>query len=201
MVARPQRGFLVIDFGPILGVLLVLTPPMWVALSYNRFVAQRNGVRTTWAGVDVQLQRRHDLIPNLVETVRGYAAHERAVFENVTRIREEARRLDLDPGVSPAGQAPVEDQLSAATRQLFAVAEAYPDLRASDNFLHLQRQLVETEDRLAAARRLYNIEVMELNRRVESVPSNIIAGWFGFERADFFELRDPGATSPPEVSL
>lgn len=190
-----------LPIGPILVVLLVLIPLIWLAVSYNRFVSQRNGVRTSWAGVDVQLQRRHDLIPNLVETVRGYATHEREVLENVTRIREEARRADLDPDVSPAGQAPVEDRLSGATRQLFAVAEAYPDLKASDNFTHLQRQLVETEDRLAAARRLYNIEVMELNRRVESFPSNIVAGMFGFEKADFFELRDPGATSPPQVSL
>lgn len=188
------------DAWPVILVLLLL-PPIWLMVSYNRFVSQRNAVRTTWAGVDVQLQRRHDLIPNLVETVKGYAAHERAVFENVTRIRSEAIRADQDPEVRPAGQAPIEDQLSAATRQLLAVAESYPDLTASDNFLHLQRQLVETEDRLAAARRLYNIDVMELNRRVEAFPSNVVAGWFGFEKADYFELRDPAATSPPQISL
>lgn len=188
------------DVWPVI-VILALLPLLWLAISYNRFVSQRNAVRTTWAGVDVQLQRRHDLIPNLVETVRGYAGHERAVFENVTRIRSEAVRVDQDPEVGPGGQAPIEDQLSGATRQLLAVAESYPDLKASDNFLHLQRQLVETEDRLAAARRLYNIDVMELNRRVEAFPSNLIAGWFNFEKADFFELRDPAATSPPQVFL
>jgi len=182
-------------------VLLGLVPLVGLIVSYNRFVAQRAGVESSWSGVDVQLQRRHDLIPNLVEAVKGYAEHERAVLERVTRARTAAVTADRDPEAGPREQARCEDELAGATRGLLAVAEGYPDLKASTNFLQLQAQLVETEDRLAAARRLYNLEVRGLNRRVEAFPSNVVAGLFGFSRADYFELTDPAATAPPAVAL
>lgn len=171
-----------------------------VVLSYNRFVSQRAGVESSWSGIDVQLQRRHDLIPNLVETVRAYAAHERDVLEQVVRARTAAVAADQDPAAGPAEQARREDALTAATRGLLAVAEGYPELQAARNFRDLQAQLVETEDRIAAARRLYNIEVRGLNRRVEAFPSNVVAGVFRFPRREYFELADPGAVTPPSVA-
>ncbi len=172
-----------------------------VAVSYNRFVAQRAGIESSWSGVDVQLQRRHDLIPNLVETVRAYAAHERHVLDQVTAARTAAVAADRDPAAGPGEQARREDALTGATHRLLAVAEAYPDLQAATNFRQLQAQLVETEDRIAASRRLYNLEVRALNRRVEAVPSNVVASLFGFRRAEYFELQDPGAATPPSVEV
>lgn len=172
-----------------------------LALSFNRFVSQRAGVESSWSGVDVQLQRRHDLIPNLVETVRAYAAHEREILERVTRARADAVSADQDPAAGPAEQARREEALTSAAHGLLAVAEGYPDLKASTNFLQLQAQLTETEDRIAAARRLYNIEVRGLNRRVEAFPSNLVASMFRFDRAEYFELADPGAAEPPPVGL
>lgn len=169
-------------------------------VSYNRFMAQRAGVGSSWAGVDVQLQRRHDLIPNLVETVRAYAAHERTVLDRVTAARTAAVDADRDPAAGPGEQARREEALTSATHGLLAVAEAYPDLQAATGFRQLQAQLVETEDRIAAARRLYNIEVRGLNRRVEAVPSNLVARIFGIDRAEYFELADPGAATVPEVT-
>ncbi len=187
---------------PVVAVVVspVLLVVLWLALSYNRFASQRASIASTWAGIDVQLQRRHDLVPNLVETVRGYAAHERAVFEQVTRARAEAVRAEADPTVDPAGMARAESSLSGATRALLAVAEGYPDLQAARNFRDLQAQLVETEDRLSAARRLYNIEVQHLNRRVEAFPSNLVASMFGFDPATYFELTDLAARRPPSVA-
>ena len=179
------------------GVLVALG--ILVAISYNRFVAQRAGIESAWAGVDVQLQRRHDLIPNLVETVRGYADHERAVLEGVTAARQAAVAADRDPAAGPSEQADRDRALTTATRGLLAVAESYPDLQASTGFRQLHAQLVETEDRIAAARRLYNLEVRALNRRVEAVPSNLVASMFGFSRAEYFELDDPATAAPPLV--
>ena len=179
-----------------LGVLVLLA----LAVSYNRFVAQRAGVESSWSGVDVQLQRRHDLIPNLVETVRGYAAHERELFDRVTAARAAAVTADRDPATGPAEQARREEDLTAAAHGLLAVAEAYPELQAATSYRQLQAQLVETEDRIAAARRLYNIEVRGLNRRVEAFPSNLVASTFGFTRAEYFELSDPTAGLRPDVS-
>lgn len=181
----------------LLGVVVVVA--VLVVLSYNRFVAQRAGVESTWSGVDVQLQRRHDLIPNLVATVHGYAAHEREVLQQVTAARTAAVMADRDPDAGPADQARHEDALTGAVHRLFAVAESYPDLTASASFRDLQAQLVETEDRIAASRRLYNLEVRGLNRRVEAFPSTLVAAAFGFTRAEYFELSDPGAASPPVV--
>ena len=175
---------------------------LYVVVAYNRFVAQRQSIRSTWSGIDVQLQRRHDLIPNIVDTVKAYAEHERQVLEAVTQARARAVEADADPSAGPQEQARAENILTGALRRLFAVAEAYPDLKASDNFLSLQHQLTETEDRIAASRRLYNIEVQHYNRRVEAVPSNIIAGLFGFERENYFEIEDHALVdTPPRASF
>jgi LemA protein len=184
----------------VLIVLLVVVVLIVIAgiASYNRFVSQRNLVRDAWANIDTELRRRYDLIPNLVETVKGYASHEREVFENVTKARAAATAATG----SPAEQAAAEGPLVAALRQLFAVVENYPDLKANQNFLALQSELSNTEDRLQTARRFYNANVRDYNRRVQSFPSNVIAGWFGFKEEQFFEvdetLREAG---PPQVSF
>ena len=167
----------------ILGLVLVLG--LAAVASYNRFVTQRNLIRDAFANIDTELRRRYDLIPNLVETVRGYASHERETFENVTRARAAAQAATG----SPAEQAAAEGPLVAALRQLFAVAENYPQLRANENFLALQQELGNTEDRIQASRRFYNANVRDYNRRVQSVPSNIIASMFNFKEEEFFEVE------------
>jgi LemA protein len=168
----------------ILGLVL-LTLLVGVA-SYNRFVTQRNLIRDAFANIDTELRRRYDLIPNLVETVRGYAAHERETFEAVTKARAAA----VAATGSPAAQAAAEGPLVAALRQLLAVAENYPDLKANQNFLHLQAELTNTEDRIQTSRRFYNANVREYNERVQSVPSNIIASMFGFPEEAYFEIEE-----------
>jgi len=165
--------------------------------SYNRLVTLRQRVKEAWADIDVQLKRRHDLIPNLVETVKGYATHEREVFDAVTRARAAA----ASPGASPAQQAQQEGVLGQALGRLFAVAEAYPDLKASTNFLELQRELTETEDRIAAGRRFYNANVRALNTRVESFPSNLVASTFGFHKEEYFEVEDEAVRTAPTVDF
>jgi LemA protein len=179
----------------VLGIIVVLA--IAVVVSYNRFVRQRNLVQESWRQVDVELHRRHDLIPNLVETVKGYASHERGTLEAVTT----ARAVAAAPGSTPAEQAQQENVLQQALRQLFAVAEAYPDLKASTNFQQLQSQLAETEDRIAAGRRFYNANVRALNTRVESFPSAIIAKMFSFQRAEYFTADDPEVRQAPGVSF
>ena len=176
---------------------VVLLVAVALVVSYNRFVSQRNLVAESWRQIDVELHRRHDLIPNLVETVKGYASHERGVFEAVT----EARAAAASPGATPAVQAQQEGVLGQALGRLFAVAEAYPDLKASTNFLELQRQLTETEDRIAAGRRFYNANVRALNTRVESFPSNIVASTFNFKQAEYFEVEDVAIRSAPTVDF
>lgn len=178
----------------VLAVLFVLAVLvlLWGISAYNRFVRLRNLVQEAWRQIDVELQRRHDLIPNLVETVKGYAAHERGVFEEVTK----ARALASSPASGPAEQAANENVLTQALGRLFAVAEAYPDLRASENFQSLQAELANTEDRIAAGRRFYNANVRELNTRVETFPANIVAGMFGFARAEYFETDDLARVAP-----
>lgn len=176
---------------------LALIAVIWGVATYNGFVRLRNLVQEAWRQIDVELHRRHDLIPNLVETVKGYAAHERAVFDEVTAARAAA----ATPGSSPAEQAVQENQLTAALGRLFAVAEAYPQLRAADNFLALQAELTNTEDRIAAGRRFYNANVRQLNTKVESFPSNLIAGWFHFSRAEYFEAEDPAVRAVPTVDF
>ena len=167
--------------------------------SYNRFVSQRNLVRDAWANIDTELRRRYELIPNLVETVKGYASHEREVFENVTK----ARAMATAATGSPAEQAAAEGPLVAALRQLFAVAENYPDLKANQNFLALKAELSNTEDRLQTARRFYNSNVRDYNRRVQSFPSNVIARSFGFTEEQFFEVDESlrGDAGVPRVDF
>jgi LemA protein len=176
-------------------VVLVVVVGIWVAVTYNGFVRIKNLVQESWKQIDVELHRRHDLIPNLVETVKGYAGHERGTLEAVTA----ARSVAAAPGSTPAEQAQQENILTGALRQLFAVAEAYPDLKANTNFLDLQRQLAETEDRIAAGRRFYNANVRSLNTKVQSFPDNVVAGMFHFTEAEYFEAEDPEVRRAPEV--
>ena len=176
---------------------VVVVAALAVIASYNRFVRQRNLVQESWRQIDVELTRRHDLVPNLVETVKGYAAHERQTLEAVTAARAAAAAT----GSGPAAQAAQENALSGALRQLFAVAESYPDLKASANFLDLQRQLAETEDRIAAGRRFYNGNVRALNTRVEAFPSSVVGKTFGFVKAEYFTADDPGVRATPTVSF
>ena len=178
-------------------VLIVVVLAIALVVSYNRFVRQRNLVEESWRQIDVELHRRHDLIPNLVETVKGYAAHERGTFEAVTQARNAA----ASPGATPAEQAAQENLLTGALRQLFAVAEAYPQLKANENFLALQGSLTETEDRIAAGRRFYNGNVRALNVRVESFPSSLVASTFHFEKAEYFEAEDPAVRAAPTVQF
>ena len=166
------------------GIILLIL--IFGVVSYNRFVSQRQLIKDAWANIDTELRRRYDLIPNLVETVRGYASHERTVFENVTRARAAAASATG----SPAAQAAAEGPLVAALRQLFAVVENYPDLKANQNFLALQQELANTEDRLQTSRRFYNANVRDYNQRVKQFPSVIIASAFNFEEEEFFEVED-----------
>jgi LemA protein len=167
----------------ILGIVVLVL--LWGVVAYNRFVSQRQAIRDAYANIDTELRRRYDLIPNLVESVKGYAAHERATFENVTAARTAAMQAQ-----GPEQQAQAENMLTDALRHLFAVAEAYPELRASENFQALQAELATTEDRIQVSRRFYNANVREFNERVQSVPSNIIASTFGFKEEPFFEIEE-----------
>ncbi len=167
-----------------------------VIVSHNRFVRQRTLVDESWGDIDVELSRRHDLIPNLVATVQGYAAHEREVLEQLVRAREAAAAHRED---QPHDRQGFEDSVTVALQSVLARVEAYPDLKASANFLDLQRQLTLTEDRIAAARRFYNGNVRSYNTRVQTFPSNLVAKAFGFRRKDFFELQDPLTASVPGV--
>lgn len=178
-------------------IAIVVIALLWAVGAYNGFVRLRNLVQEAWRQIDVELTRRHDLIPNLVETVKGYAAHERGVFDEVAK----ARSLASAPASGPAEQAAHENQLTQALGKLFAVAEAYPVLRASENFQQLQAELTNTEDRIAAGRRFYNANVRTLNTRVETFPNNIIAGMFGFVRAEYFETEDPAVRAAPTVDF
>jgi LemA protein len=162
---------------------------------FNSLVSGRNHVRESWSGIDTELKRRYDLIPNLVETVKGYARHEREVLERVT----EARTRAVASTGSPASQAQDENLLVGALKQLLAVAEAYPDLKASRNFLALQGQLTETEDRIQAARRFYNANVRDYNNRCEMFPTNLLARTFHFESAEFFEIESAVERQAPAV--
>ncbi|WP_296667268.1 LemA family protein [Demequina sp.] len=174
-----------------LGIVAVLII-LWAIAAYNGLVRLRNLVQEAWRQIDVELQRRHDLIPNLVETVKGYAKHERETLEAVTQ----ARTIAAAPGSSPAEQAAQENILTQALGRLFAVAEAYPDLKANQNFMQLQQELTNTEDRIAAGRRFYNANVRTLNTRVETFPTVIIANMFGFHREEYFETDDAARETP-----
>ncbi len=170
--------------------------------SYNGFVKSRNLIQESWRQVDVELNRRYELIPNLVETVRAYAAHERNTLEDVTRLRNQAQQISQREGALPSQErADVEEALSGAVRNLIVSVEAYPDLKSNQNFLELQRQLAETEDRIAAGRRYYNANVRVYNTKVESVPSNIIANLFKFQKATYFEVNDQAVRQAPDVNF
>jgi LemA protein len=181
-----------------LGILavVVLGAGLWFMGTYNRLVRGRNLVEEAWSGIDVQLKRRHDLIPNLVETVKGYAAHEKQIFEDVARMRSASISAS---GV--AEKAAAENGLTGALRQLFAVAEAYPDLKANQNFLQLQENLNAVESELQMARRYYNGAVRNQNILVESFPSNLVANMFAFQKAQFFEIEDAKERAVPKVQF
>jgi LemA protein len=163
---------------------------------YNRLVRLRNRSENAWAQVDVQLRRRYDLIPNLVEAVKGYAAHERGTFEEVTKARTAAQQAQ---GVQEQAQA--ENLLTQAIGRLFAVAEAYPELRATENFQQLQAQLAETEQKIAIARQVYNDAVLTYDNALETVPTNIVAGIFNFAPREYFEVEEPAAREAPRVQF
>ncbi|MBI2045912.1 MAG: LemA family protein [Parcubacteria group bacterium] len=165
---------------------------LWGIFAYNRFITLINRVKESWADIDVQLKRRYDLIPNLVNTVKGYMTHEAGTFEKVTEARNAAMRAG-----NIAEQGKAENMLSGALKSLFAVAESYPNLKANENFLELQRELSDTENKIQAARRFYNTNVRDLNTKVESFPPNIIANMFHFEKAEFFLLDEESAAKEP----
>ena len=178
----------------VVGVLVVLL--LWVVLAYNSLVRLRNEAEQGWANIDVQLKRRADLIPNLVETVKGYAAHERETFDEVTRAR-----TALQQAHTPAEASAANAQAEQGVNKLIAVAEAYPELKASQNFLALQEELTDTEDKIAAARRYYNATVLRLNTKIQSFPTLLVAGATGFEPKELFELADASDAQPVQVSL
>ena len=185
--------------GPVLIgiVIVVLVIAFALVASYNRFVSQRQLIKDSYSNIDTELRRRYDLIPNLVETVKGYAAHERGTFEAVTQARANAISAQ-----GPAKQAEAENVLTGALKSLFAVSEAYPDLKANQNFLALQSELSNTEDRVQTSRRFYNSNVRDFNRRVQSFPSSIIAGMFHFQTAEYFEVDEAiRAAGAPQVSF
>ena len=169
---------------------------LWVIGTYNRLITLRNRTKEAWSDIDVQLKRRYNLIPNLVETVKGYAAHEKEVFQKVTEARTRAMGAQT---IKEKGQA--ENFLSNTLKSLFAVSENYPQLRAAENFLELQRELRDTEDKIQAARRFYNGNVRDLNIRIESFPANIIANIFRFVKMEFFEIEEAAAREPVKVKF
>ena len=171
----------------ILGIIFLVV--MAVIFIYNSLITLINRTKEAWADIDVQLKRRYDLIPNLIETVKGYATHEREVFENVTKARTMAMSAEQSGDPKKIGEA--ENFLSGTLKSLFAVSENYPQLRASENFIELQRELRDTEDKIQASRRFYNTNVRDLNIKIEVFPSNIIANFFKFKKADFFEIAEP----------
>jgi len=182
----------------ILGIILVLAV-LWAVFSYNKFVTLRNRAQEAWSDISVQLKRRYDLIPNLINTVKGYASHESQTFEKVTEARTKAMGAQ---SVEDTAQA--ENMLTGALKSVFALSEAYPDLKANENFLELQRELSDTENKIQASRRFYNTNVRDLNIGIESFPGNIIAGMFKFKKETFFELDEAEAEvakKAPEVKF
>ena len=169
----------------LLGVALLVV--LYGIVQYNALIRLRNRIESAWSQIDVQLQRRYDLIPNLVETVKGYASHEKSVFENVTAARANAINAQ-----GPAQQAQAENMVTSALKSLFAVAEAYPDLKANTNFAGLQEELSSTEGKIAYARQFYNDTVQSYNTKIQTFPSNLVAGPFGFEEREYFEADETG---------
>ena len=177
-----------------IGIIVVVV--LWLVGSFNGLVRARNRAKEAWSDIDVQLKRRYDLIPNLVETVKGYAAHEKDALEKVINARAKAMGAQ---GVAEKGQA--ENILSGALKNLFALSEAYPNLRASENFSKLQDELTDTEDKIQAARRFYNTNVLALNNKIEQFPTNLIAGAFSFTKQEFFELQAVAEREPVKVAF
>ncbi|MDM7999203.1 MAG: LemA family protein [Dehalococcoidia bacterium] len=183
--------------GIVIGVVLLLII-VWLFLTYNGLVRLRNQTKNAWSKIDVQVKRRHDLIPNLVETVKGYAAHERETLEAVTKARNIAVSA-VGKGVGE--QAKAEGELSGALSRLLAVVERYPDLKANQNFLALQEELTSTENKVSFSRQYYNDSVLNYNNRIQMVPSNIVASLFGFKTGEFFEVSAPAEREAPKVSF
>ena len=187
----------------LLGVAAVLV--LWAIIAYNNFVKLTQRASEAWADIDVQLKRRYDLIPNLIETVKGYAAHERGTFEEVTEARAKATQVHVDPShITPeqiAAMAGAEAALGASLGKLLAIAENYPDLKANENFLELQRELSDTENKIQAARRFYNGNVRDLGIALESFPSNIVGGMFNFTGREYFELGENEAAAREPVAV
>lgn len=176
------------------GVLVVLV--LWVVGMYNGLVSSRNQVQNAWSQIDVQLKRRHDLIPNLIETVKGYVAHERGTLEAITNARAAAMKA-----TGPAEAAKAEGALGDALSKFFLVVENYPDLKANQNFLALQEELSSTENKISFSRQFYNDATMSFNTKVQSVPTNIIAGMFNFKVAEFFQLESAEERAVPQVKF
>jgi LemA protein len=185
--------------GLIITLVVVGVVILWAVLTYNGLVSRRARVDESWSGIDVQLKRRHDLIPNLVETVKGYASHEKQTLENVIKARNSA--VSAQEGGDPAALGAAEGLLTGALRQVFALSEAYPDLKANTNFLDLQAQLADTEDKISASRRIYNGNVRDYNTKIQQLPSNIIAGIGNFTAREFFEIEDPAERAAVSVSF
>src|ERR1700679_978996 len=177
-------------------IVVVVILASWAITAYNHLVRMVNRAKEAWADIDVQLKRRYDLIPNLVSTVQGYAAHEKTVFEDVTKARTAA----MSAG-NLADKSVAENNLAGALKSVFAVAEAYPELKANQNFLALQTELTDTEDKIQAARRFYNGNVRDLNTKIQVFPSNIIAGMFAVQKMEYFQLEDAAAKEPVEVKF
>ena len=188
---------LVYPWIPVAPVIIIIVVVLWAVFAYNHFVTVVQRTKEAWADIDVQLKRRYDLIPNLIETVKGYAAHERNVFEKVTAARASA----MNAGTNLEERGKAENMLTGALKSLFAVSEAYPDLKANQNFLELQRQLEDTENKIQAARRFYNGNVRDLNTALQRFPSNIIAGVFHFEAREFFELGEDEQAAREPVAV
>jgi len=178
---------------------------VWGVIMYNRFITLRNRTQEAWSDIDVQLKRRYDLIPNLVETVKGYASHEREALDAVTEARAKATSLEIDPSKVTADQLQALGQadlgLTSALGRLLAVAENYPDLKANQNFLELQRELSDTENKIQAARRFYNGNVRDLNTALEQFPGNVVGSLFKFTNAEFFELAEDQAAAREPVAV
>lgn len=177
-------------------IAIVAVLALWLAGMFNALVRLRNGVKNAWSQIDVQLKRRHDLIPNLVETAKGYMQHERQTLEGITQARNLAQGAR---GVGEAAKA--ESGLGQALASFFAVAENYPDLKANQNFLALQEELTSTENKIGFARQAYNDAAMQLNNKIEMFPSNVVAGMFNFKAAEFFEIEAPAERDVPKVSF
>jgi len=177
-------------------ILVVAVLVVWIIVSYNSLIQLKNRVKEAWSDIEVQLKRRYDLIPNLVETVKGYATHERELFEKVTEARTRAMSAQ---GMKEKGEA--ENALSGTLKTLFAVSENYPQLRASENFLELQRELTDTEDKIQASRRFYNGNARDINTKIESFPTNIIAKLFNFKSVEFFQTETEAEKQPVKVEF